>query len=555
MSVRRVLPLVCFFLVLAFPAFAAKRSVNGKIAFTSNRDGNLEIYVMNADGSGQTRLTNSPLKDEQPTWSPDGLRIAYVHDGDIHIMNADGSGDTLVGEGLAPAWSPDGLRIAFHSIRDADREAVSFEIYTMSPDGSNQTRITDRPGSSADAAWSPDGRSIAFTCQSELSIGKRQICVMNSDGSGIVALTDNANDRRDDDASFSPDGRKIVFTHDRFYFSGQDVTLMNRDGSDQTPLNVGLNGGLVVDGKDPVFSPDGTRIAYGGRPLPNGRSSIRTMDADGGNQLQITHNDRADDFDPAWQRRFPAETTGVYQPSTGKWFLRNSNTSGNADIIVKFGGQPGDLPVAGDWNGDGRTDVAVFRNGTFVRALLVPFCAACQGTTVADPLDEILFGKPGDLPVAGDWDGDGRDDLGVFRPGPLGTFLLRVPADLCPFCVVPHPSFLTKTFTLGTAGFLPVAGDWDGDGKDGVGLYDPATAAFFLSDSLAKPELNFILGRPGCLPLAGDWTGAAHDRAGVFDPFGPLMQLSTPLTGPPDIVFSFGFADGLPVAGHWTPFH
>jgi len=548
---RRSLVLAALLLIAAFPAGAAKRVLNGKIAFVSDRDGNNEIYVMNADGTGVTRLTNDRADDVDPAWSPDGRRIAFAKDGQIHVMNADGSGVTNLTSDFSvnrgPAWSPDGRRIAFHSDRDADGNFVIFEIYTMAADGTVPIRLTDLPGDHSSAAWSPDGRTIAFVCQDFSSASARQICAMNADGTDVRVLTDNARDQRDADPSFSPDGRKIVFTRTGYGYDGKaEVVTMNPDGSD---LNR-LYNGFYVNANHPVFAPDGTKIAFSAGPEYEDHS-VLVMDADGTND-EVIEEGNFDNRDPNWQRTFPPDTVGVYV-SNGQWLLRTSNTAGNPNIIVKFGGQPGDLPVAGDWNGDGRTDVAVYRNGTFVRGLVDSnsFCIPCQLLIVPDLLDTIPFGEPGDLPVAGDWDGDGIDDLGVFRPGDQGTFLLRLPQVICPFCVPPRTVIGTQTLFFGTSG-LPIAGDWDGDGKDGIGLYEPASATFFLSDDLAKPNFTFTFGLPGDRPLSGDWVGSGRDGIGVFQPPTSTMVLSTELNAAPDFTFVFGVAEGLPVAGHWT---
>jgi dipeptidyl aminopeptidase/acylaminoacyl peptidase len=128
-SPSRALGVILACVLLAAGVFAMPRSAggaypgaNGKIAFETNRDGNLEIYSMNPDGSGQTNLTNDPAEDTDPVWSPDGTRIAFVKASEghrnIYVMNADGSGQTNLtpgpvttgqaNEGTNPTWSPDG---------------------------------------------------------------------------------------------------------------------------------------------------------------------------------------------------------------------------------------------------------------------------------------------------------------------------------------------------------------------------------------------------------------------------------------------------------------
>src|SRR5437867_3067492 len=138
---------------------------NGKIAFTSQRDeGNDEIYVMNADGTAQTRLTNNTANDFNPSWSPDGAKIAFTSDKDflfeIYVMNPDGTGQTRLTNNTAdddfPSWSPDGTKIAFMSNRDGN-----LEIYTMNANGTAQTRLTNNTANDFTPIWSPDGAKIA----------------------------------------------------------------------------------------------------------------------------------------------------------------------------------------------------------------------------------------------------------------------------------------------------------------------------------------------------------------------------------------------------------
>jgi Tol biopolymer transport system component len=184
----------------AGPARAVVPGVNGKIAFTSNRNGAVidirkseDIWVMNADGSGLIRLTTDPASDGRPDWSPDGRRIAFSSNrvgppggpSDIWVMNADGSGQTRLTTDPAddsfPSWSPDGGRIAFETDED---------IFVMNADGSGQSRLTTDPNSDIFPTWSPDGNRIAFSSdRSQPGTNNFDIWVMHVDGSGLVRLT------------------------------------------------------------------------------------------------------------------------------------------------------------------------------------------------------------------------------------------------------------------------------------------------------------------------------------------------------------------------------
>lgn len=263
-----------------------------QIAFTSDRDGNWEVYVMTADGSAQTRLTNNVISDYAPvTWSPDGSRIA-VSDGGVYVMNADGSAPTrLADQAVSPAWSPDGQKIAFASGRDGN-----IEIYVMNADGSTPTRLTNNTLFDDVPAWSPDGQRIAFASNVELGVpynpgDNREIFVMNADGSGLTRLTDNV--EYDDLPDWSPDGAKIAFV------SGRDGVhtfyVMNADGSTQTRLT----NDALAQGYSPDWSPDGRKIAFTCYPNPP-RAAPCVMNADGTGATVITDNPWHD-VAPRWR--------------------------------------------------------------------------------------------------------------------------------------------------------------------------------------------------------------------------------------------------------------
>ena len=258
-----------------------------RIVFTSDRDGNDEIYVMNADGSSQTRLTENDVYDSYPSWSPDGSRIAFFSnrddDDEIYVMNADGSGQiNLTNNDVGDwnlSWSPDGSRIAFTSERDGN-----YEIYVMNADGSGQIRLTE-DANDWEPSWSPDGSRIAFFSERD---GNYEIYVMNADGSGQIRLTDT--DHRDWDPSWSPDGSRITFVSERD--GNPEIYVMNADGSGQINLTNNDAGDWNLS-----WSPDGSRIAF--HSYRDGNHDIYVMNPDGSGQTNLANN-AAGDWDPDW---------------------------------------------------------------------------------------------------------------------------------------------------------------------------------------------------------------------------------------------------------------
>jgi Tol biopolymer transport system component len=311
----------------------------GKIAFVSERDGNSEIYVINSDGTGLTRLTDNPAREKRaPVWSPDGKRIAFSSctetPCDIYIMNADGTEKTTLTQGAAgPAWSPEGTRIAhdgggvirvfsfddrttfridlpLQSIAmlrwSPDGERIAFQaidlggegdfgvyVVDVNVTGTGLIRLIDDPSRGANyPSWSPDSEKVAVTSKKD---GNPEIYVVNADGTGIERLTNDPLWNISPD--WSPDGSKIAFTR----YKPMDCTtigeifLMNPDGSDLTQLTSTPDFCSAYS----RWSPDGKQIAFISKGGEEDVRDVYVINVDGTGQTNLTNNP-AEDRSPEW---------------------------------------------------------------------------------------------------------------------------------------------------------------------------------------------------------------------------------------------------------------
>ncbi len=258
-----------------------------KIVFHSDRDGDDEIYSMNADGSGQTRLTFARGRDAHPAFTPDGRRIVFQSPRDsddpleveIYVMNADGSEQTRLtrnpGFDGVPVFSPDGGKIAFQLKPPGPWEQTRWQIYLMNADGSGQVQLTRGAADNQVPNWSPDGRKLVYFSNRE---GDDDIFVMDPDGANYLRLTRDPQ-RLDRGASFSPDGSRIAFMAGDY--TDGDIYVMNADGSDLTRLTTGLKGSGI-----PFWSPGGTRLLF--NSVRDGKRDIFLLNADGTELRRLT---------------------------------------------------------------------------------------------------------------------------------------------------------------------------------------------------------------------------------------------------------------------------
>ena len=268
-----------------------------RIAFATDRDSNREVYVMNPDGTCQTRRTNATGIDSLPDISPDGERIVFAsaRDGnnEIYIMNADGSGQTNLTNNPAPdgipSFSPDGTRIVFTSVRGG-----SPGIFIMNDDGTGQTRLTTSAASDVGPRFSPDGNRIVFSRFGNDFV-TQEIYVVDVDGTDLMQITNDG--ASSTEPSFSPDGTRILFASYLNEFATGEIYAMNANGTNHVRLTNNSTGD-----SDPIFSPDGSRIAF--TATRDGVSEIYVMNADGSGQTRVTTTSAGffGSFQPSWGR-------------------------------------------------------------------------------------------------------------------------------------------------------------------------------------------------------------------------------------------------------------
>jgi len=250
----------------------------GRIAFVSDRDGNQEIYIMDADGSGQVNLTQNPAPDEDP-W-----------------------------------WSPDGSRIGFKSMRGGQSD-----LWTMSADGNDVKRVTNDGAVDGQLRWSPDGKSIAYYSFAQQDQG--YLWLANADGSDPKAVLKSIHPARPDQqcaggfpGGWFADGQRILYRGSWGEGSALQICSVKSDGSELHAI-YSEKGALATY---PALSPDGSRIAFVTNRDRN--DEIYVMDADGGNLQRVTDDGAPDEW-PSWS-------------PDGQWIVFASQRDGNDEIFI-----------------------------------------------------------------------------------------------------------------------------------------------------------------------------------------------------------------------------
>jgi dipeptidyl aminopeptidase/acylaminoacyl peptidase len=386
-----------------------------------------DLYVVNADGSSLTQITDYPGSEMHPTWSPDGTRIAFTSSGDIWTVAPDGSGlaqiTNLAKSASHPDWSPDGNRIAFH-----EYDFPYLRIWVADADGSNATPVTG-DGYNAEPAWSPDGTMLVYNNNGELWI-------MNSDGTGRVPL--GVDGMRPDWQAVPPQPVGLVDpTSGQWHFAssaGPIAEFYYGNPGDVPFVGDWDCGGVATPG---LFR-QSDAYAYLRNSNTQGIADIRFFF---GNPSDIP---LAGDFNGDG-----CDTLSIYRPSEARFYIINKlgedeGGLGAAEYSFLFGNM-GDKPVVGDWDGDGIDEIGLHRETTgffYYRNSLT--------TGIAD--GQFYFGDPGDRFVAGDWGiVDGADTPALYRPSNT-TFYFR-------YTLTQGNADSQFVWTGAGMNWLPVAGD------------------------------------------------------------------------------------------------
>ncbi len=310
-----------------------------QILFVSRREGDRAIYLMNAEGTNQTRLTRSRREEWNPAWSPDGTKIAFLSNRDVY-------------------GHPEASMEPEHQW-----EVEPSEIYVMNADGSEQKRVTKMEGHKGEPAWSPDGTKIAFDASPGTFLADTAIYLMNVDGGGLKRLTQSPLGRfevnvyspqgasvawieENRDPVWSPDGNRIAFVSG--HGEGVEIYGMSADGSNATNLTQSRGGDW-----EPQWSPDGSKIAFSSERAHTWR---RTAGEAGGIVWASLDGEECADTSPILGSAAPQPQFAAYVSTYPDVFVMNADGSAPTALTRTNGEAWG--PV---WSPDGK-QIAFNRN-------------------------------------------------------------------------------------------------------------------------------------------------------------------------------------------------
>ena len=305
-----------------------------RIAYTDYRNGRPELWLMNADGSGQSFLTADASTSVGAAWSPDDAAVAAIFfDGNgtqqLMVVPADGSHESVVTLEPrttvitgSPAWSPDGSKLFFTAaLQQSDRE-----LFSMLPDGKGLHQLTHNVIDDADPALSPDGQALAFDRGPQ---GQQQLYVMRPGGGGLRQVT-RTRFSANVQPSWSPDGTRLAFASNR---SGTfHIYVLDLAGGRVRRVT----GGTASDFQ-PSWSGDGSWIAFTSSPYGEvgAGSQVWVVRSNGRGQRRIDAASAA--FAPAWSPRGTRIAYAIGSPGAASIVVQNAGGTDRMNIASGSG--------------------------------------------------------------------------------------------------------------------------------------------------------------------------------------------------------------------------
>jgi Tol biopolymer transport system component len=511
-------------------------SPDGSKLVTCSISSPTDIVVRKPDGTNPTNLTNTPGIDERkPSWSVTG-KIAYERGGQIWTMNSNGTNQALFSAitqptPITPAWSPDGSQLAFSS---------GGEIWLINADGTNERRLTTNtspfPITAKDPAWSPDSLKIAFARDSTGLSPGLGIYVINVDGTNYTFLTGGNGSAK---PSWSSDATKIVFIRRNAGIFSDGVWIMNADGTN--PIHTIFADGTFHDAalqpfpalSGPRFDFDGDHkediAVYHAGATPTAQSYWDILLSGSNTRRNVQFGSGEDKIVPADYNGDGKTEIAVFRPSNGTWYIL-LDTTGNYTAV--HWGSDGDIPLPGDFDGDHKADLAVYRPSDGVWYIL----NSSDGSFVGRQ-----FGTATDKPLLMDYDGDGKADLAYLRT--VGTdyywFILQSSNNTA---VVPR---------FGVAGDKAVPADYDGDGKSNIAVYSPNMGQWSILNAAGTGSVEQQWGVIGDVPVLGDFDADGLADLTVFRPSTATWYVAR--SGGSPIIQQWGVSTDLPVPAAYIP--
>jgi len=566
---RRLVVLVAVLAVVSGsmtgPVDAVDEATGPQVAFSSGF--NSDVYVVPAAGGTEVNLTDQPASDPSgwdasPSWSPDGSQIAFISDRDgnpdIWVMDADGGNRANLTASIEhetdPEWSPDGSRIAYSASLETKLPDGSFSwspapsifVINLATGATIRLSVPDPHLPSGNWAidaddtqptWSPDGETIAFarhyrggtpTAQTTL------VYTVGADG-GEPATFLAAGSWAIRGVDWSPDGASIVWSEVAPHGGSARLVRWDVAGGTESEIVVPLGFSAYVQ---PAISTDGSQLAFLAYTLNQGPAALHVWQLDGTEQPRMLTTTNWDSS-LAWQPWYPS--AGLVDPAAGHWALREEGMETRF-----YFGNPGDYPFVGDWDCSGNATSGLYRQSD-------GYVYLRNSNTQGNADIRFFFGNPGDIPLAGDFDGDGCDTVSIYRPSEARFYIINELGDDEGGLGAAEYSFL-----FGDMGDKPVVGDWDGDGIDEIGLHRESTGFFYYRNTLTTgiADGQFYFGDPGDRFIAGDWGGTeGQETPAVFRPSDTTFYFRHTLTqGNADSQFIWPGAgtNWLPVAGDFN---